>query len=174
MPTSTDGGAGLSIDISASLGAIKDTMDKIHRFLTANPVQTPLVRPILGAYVAAAAALTYGFMDCGGPPAGWVREIRWFHVWGADPFTAITGTMVPMIMGAGQYQDTSTEPSAFTQVAGVSAAIPNRFSAAHNELTLRFPQHLFIVFKSLGNNVAVNCFGQAWDHSESTRQSEPV
>lgn len=176
-----DGALGVRLSFEAMLGKLSTSMDaitdgltKIHKFMSANPVRTPILRPILGSYTAAASALTYGFMNCGGPPSGWRREIRWFAVWGADPFTTITGSVVAIIAGDGQYQDTSTEPSGFTQIATVSGVIPNRFVAYPNELTLMPGQRLILMFKSLGNNVSVNCFGQAWDYKESTLVSEPT
>jgi hypothetical protein len=177
-----DGATGLRISFEAMLGQLASTMgsvteglDRIHKFMSANPIRTPLLRPVLGSYVAASSALTYGFMDCGGPPAGFQREIRWFVVYPPDPTVALaTAVCVPMVLGAGQYQDTATEPTAFTQVAGVFTTMPAKFIMAHNELTLQYPQHLFIMFKALANNQQINCFGQAWDYDISTRVSEPL
>jgi hypothetical protein len=181
MSRDTDNAMSVRVSFEAMLGKLTDTMgsvtdglNKIHTWMTANPVRTPVLRPILGSYTAAASALTYGFMNCGGPPAGWRREIRWFAVWGADPFTTITGNYVALIAGDGQYQDNSTEPAGFTQIVTTSLAIPSRFTASSNELTLLPGQRLILMFKSLGNNVAVNCFGMAWDYKESTIVSEPM
>lgn len=177
-----EGGLGVRVSFEAALGelakklgSITEGLDKIHTFMTANPIKTPLLRPVLGGYAAANSALTYGFMDCGGPPAGYQREIRWFMVFPPDPTVALaTAVCVPMVLGPGQYQDTATEPSAFTQVAGVFTTMPAKFTMAHNELTLQYPQHLFIMFKALANNQQINCFGQAWDYKLTTRVSEPL
>lgn len=180
MSRDTDNAMGLRVSFEAMLGQLTNTMgavneglNRIHKFMTANPVQTPVLRAVLGSAVNSN-NLTYIFMNCGGPPSGWRREIRWFAVWGADPFTTITGNVVALIAGDGQYQDTSTEPAAFTQVTTISGTIPNRFSAGSNELTLLPGQRLILMFKGLGNNVQVNCFGQAWDRKESTLMAEPA
>jgi hypothetical protein len=181
MSRDTDGpGVHLSVDamlgnLTHTLGSITEGLDKIHKFMTDNPVRTPILRPVLGGYAAASSALTYGFMDCGGPPAGFQREIRWFMVFPPDPAVALaTAVCVPMILGPGQYQDTATEPSAFTQVAGLFSTMPVKFTMAHNEMTLQYPQHLFIMFKGLANSQQINCFGQAWDYKLTTRVSEPL
>lgn len=181
MSRDSDGAVGLRLSFEAMLGklsagldALSDTLAKIHRYLAANPVQTPVLRAFMGNYVAAASATTYGFLDLGGPAAGWRREVRWFCVWGVDPFTTITGNVVAFVAAPGQFQDSNTEPAAFPQLAAISGSIPNRFSAGPNEVTLVFPQRFLLGFKSLGNNVAVNAFGQAWDYKESTLVSEPI
>lgn len=180
MSRESDNAVGLRVSfeamlgkLTATMGSVSDGLNKIHTWMTANPVRTPLLRAVLGSAVNSS-NLAYIFMNCGGPPAGWRREIRWFAVWGADPFTTISGNVVAIIAGDGQYQDNATEPAAFTQLATISGTIPNRFSAGSNELTLLPGQRLILMFKGLGNNVQVNCFGQAWDYKESTIISEPM
>ncbi len=178
----SDGATGIRLSFEAMLGKLNDTLggvasalDRIHKLATPNPIQTPLPRTVLGATAAAATALTYTFMDCGGPPAGFRREIRWFAVWGSpDIFLTLSGVnVIALIAQPNQYADNNTEPN-FTQSLAMPAAVPNRFSATHNEVSFEYPLHLILCFKGLANSQQVNAHGQAWDWDVSSRQSEPL
>src|ERR1051326_6522298 len=84
--------------IEVAFGRLNDTMqavlDHLHKEGEPNKQRSPYPKTRNQNKQAANPALTYTFLDMGGPNAGKIWDVRRYAVSGPDPFTTLTGVSV--------------------------------------------------------------------------------
>lgn len=175
-----NGALGIRLSIEAVLGqlsdtltGIKDTMDKLHKFMTPNPVRSPIVRPLAGTGVSDGS--TYFIIDLGGPISGRRWDVRRVSQWkggGVDPFVAVSGVNVILAkVPAGSVVNKGLTLSQLVILDMVAAPqqCPNDAEYSTSEFTVNYLEHVAVIFKGTSNLDQYVVTGQAVEYLESMR-----
>jgi len=179
------GGVGAGIAVAGflgRLGAMWDGLDgqRQERVLRGmlqfleNPVDSPVVKKLVGSKGPATSAQTYSFIDLGAPPGGKIWDVRRVGVWGTatDSFTAVPSAIAEIGIFPAVPSDGPTAPALEHLVTVATAAnIPYAPTWLRGQLTLYASEHLVVIIKSIGNNVNVGAAAQALEWDESQRSS---
>ena len=179
MSAESNGGAGVAVRLSleAMLGKLSDTVENVngtlkalHKFMTPNPRQSPIVRPFAGAVVSDGS--TYITISLGGPTSGRVWDVRRVAVWkggGVDQFATVSGVNVIAVVMVPPNKGSAAIPS-FIDLAFGPGQVPNDGEFSSHQFTIRFPQVLALVLKGTANNDNYMATGQAEEYVESTAE----
>lgn len=165
MSVDQDSRVGVSASLSVVLGqlsdtlqGVRDTADKLHKFLSENKVQSPISRTWTAAGRSDASAATWTFIDCGMPNAGRVWDVRLVSVTGTDPAdTSLAGNPV-LCTGRNVPGNGSAFPVGLVILnpgaSGASATgIPASSTFGAGEAAVLNGDHLIVAIKSAGNSV---------------------
>jgi hypothetical protein len=170
----TEVGAGLSLELI--LGGLKDTMDKVHKFLSMNPVQSPIIRPFAGAGVSDGSTYFAVPVVPAGPTFGRRWDVRRLSTWpggATDPFAALSGVTVSVVKFSGVVPTKGTTAAPFfTDLLIAPGQCPNDAAVATHQITINPGEVLAFLFKGTANAQALFCAGQAEEYIES--QGEQV
>jgi len=167
--------AGIGLD--AALGDIQSRLDSIDNAIEIigkkgqpNPTRTPLVRKFAAAK--AMSNTTYNFIDVGGPAKGRIWDLRRLAIYGADPFTAVTGNVF-VFLGSVVPFDSATEPANFPEIIGdlATTTIPYRDFWARGTALLLSGERVMVGLKSVANATVLWVYGQAIEWLESDQES---
>src|SRR4029077_19055511 len=142
----------------------------IHKFLTPNPRQSPIVRPFQASAISDGS--TYFMIDLGMPTSGRVWDIRRVAHWpggNSDPFTALTNVTVALVkvVGANPPNKGTTTAPAFIDMGLAPLQCPNDAEFNVHQFTVRFGEHAALLFKGTANLQALMVSGQAEEYLES-------
>lgn len=161
--------------IGDSLGKVGDGLDKLHKFMTANPRQSPIVRPLVATGIVDAAAATWFVIDLGGPAGGRLWDVRRVAIWRSDTqdgFTTVGSVTVGLVKITGGYiynKSTAVMPP-FTDMALAPSTIPNDANFSAHQLQVKPTEHLCMLLKGATANMQFVATGQAEEYLESARE----
>ena len=160
---------------------MNDTMDSIsgttralHKFLTANPRQSPTYRPLGAAAVSDGSTYFAMALAQGGPSYGRIWDVRRISTWpggATDPFAALAGVTVALVKFSGVVPNkgSATAPQ-FTDMIVAPQQVPNDVEFGNNECTVRPGEVLALLYKGTANTQALIAIGQAEEYLESQHQ----
>lgn len=160
--------------ISSTLGEMKDTMTRLHKFLQPNPRQSPIVRPLAGTGISDGS--TYFVVDLGGPTAGRTWDVRRVATWlgaGQDPFAAVTGVTVMLAKvpaGSVANKGLTLSQLVLLDVAAAPLQVPNDVEYSAHEFTVRYLEHVALIYKGTSNNQQYVATGQAEEWLDSVAE----
>lgn len=158
--------------ISSTLGEMKDTMTRLHKFLAPNPRQSPIVRPLAGTGISDGS--TYFIVDLGGPTAGRIWDVRRVATWkggGVDPFAAVTGVTVMLAKvpaGAVTGKGVTLNQLVILDMAAAPLQVPNDVEYSAHEFSVKYLEHVALIYKGTTNLDQYVATGQAEEWVEST------
>lgn len=170
-------GVGVRASLELVIGQLAQTMEKLHKFLTPNPRQSPIVRPIRGVVVSDGS--TYVFVNLGGPTAGryWdlrrLTTIRTTIAAGgqADAFTSVASVIAGLAIRTSAVTNAGA-PNLFgfddLITAGTAANTPRVDNWSAHEVTIRSGQVLVAAIKGTTTGDQYFVSGQAEEYLEST------
>lgn len=183
MSTGVSVGASIELllgKLNDTLGSLGDGVAKLHRFMAANPRQSPLSRPLRGAVVSDGS--TYMFIDLGTPSGGRVWDLRRLAV-------------LRTTLAAGGFADAFTQPAnvivgvalmrmpvnnvGAANVTGVDdwivlasgANSPYSTTWSSHQVSVKPGQHVIVVIKATTSADQYFASGQAEEYIESTPES---
>ena len=153
---------------------MKDTMTRLHKFLQPNPRQSPIVRPLAATVICDGS--TYVIADMGGPTAGRTWDVRRVATWkggGVDPFAVVTGVTVMLAkVAAGTVINKGLTLSQLVllDVAAAPLQVPNDVEYSAHEFTVRYLEHVALIYKGTSNTQQYVATGQAEEWIESSSE----
>lgn len=189
MSTDTDRstiGLQAGVSVQAALGRLSETMDgvnqtvqKLHRFLTPNPITSPIVRPVRGAVVSDGS--TYDYINLGGPVAGRTWDLRRLSVARTtlaaggfadlltQPASVIAGVAIMHMVPTNQGTANVTAYDDLV-VSAIAANTPVTWTWSAHEVSIRGGQVLVVFIKGTTTNDQYLATGQAEEWLESSRE----
>jgi hypothetical protein len=138
--------------------ATKDDLRNLAANLLTQLRPVPVV--VTPQKIAANPALTYTFLDLGGPrQPGLVWNVLSYGALAPDPFSAPAGTMFPFVASVPP-ADSNVEPL-FSQPVDIAVAWANQAAWSGHQLLLHYMEHLILAFKGLANGQVINGFLRA-------------
>ena len=175
---------GLEVDVRGFLGQLPEAMqnqteaiNRIHRWLQANPNQTPVPRIWKATRIApSGGAATYTVvpfqqpMDTGGPNAGYRWEIGAHFIYGTDPFTVTASTVAALYLGAQPPQDGAIAPVTDavldSSIRYSVTTLPWGGMFASHAVAITPGDSVYYVVKSAGNGQALTGQLLVWEYRE--------
>jgi hypothetical protein len=170
--------SGVKLSLDLVLGRLNDTMDSVNSgidllkgYFKAARQQVPIQRRLNSSLVTDTVALTYYYIDMGGPTTGRVWDVMRYTVSGADPFTTVAGSVISFI-GRAAPQNGNAQPPGYLDLLDLPAgSLPNSDTFGRDTITLLEGDHLIFAFKGLPANTSILATTQVLEYREDLRRT---
>jgi hypothetical protein len=139
---------------------LKTHFNNLYQYLVDTATREEIPQELLVSKTTPASALTYTYLNLGGPKVGWLWDVMRLAVNGNDPTATVAGTVFAFIGTA--ISDKATIEANYPQLIEVgTGTIPNSAFYGRQQVIVRPGQSIFLGLKGLPNATNINGGGEA-------------